>query len=438
MTAASTAVEEPLSLRENFFWTFPGNVVYAGCQWGMLVVLARLGSPEMVGQFALGLAVCAPVIIFTNLQLRTVQATDARREFRFSEYLGLRLGALSLALLAITGIVFLSGYCRETVTVILAVGVAKAIESVSDVFYGMFQQRERLDRIAKSMMIKGPLSLACFGTGVFLTRSVFWAVVALAASWLLVLVSYDMPNGVILLAASGGETRDSGFRQLPALRPRWKFETLTRLAWVSLPLGVVMLLGSLNSNIPRYIIESRLGERGLGIFAAMAYVIVAGTTVMNALWESASPRMANRFAYGDHVSFRRLILKLMGLGALLGAGGILIAAVAGRPVLSILYGPEYSLRQDVFVWLMVFAAVQYTGGVLSVAVTATRRFWVQIPINGAGVLLTLALSIVLIPRYGLRGAVWAMLLPYLLNRFVFGIALTKILRSTSLMETDAT
>ena len=38
------------SLRWNFSWTFVGNIIYSGCQWGMLVVLAKVGNPEMVGQ----------------------------------------------------------------------------------------------------------------------------------------------------------------------------------------------------------------------------------------------------------------------------------------------------------------------------------------------------------------------------------------------------
>src|SRR5271157_5932336 len=76
-----------LTLRGNFTWTFAGNVVYSRSQWGMLMVLAKLGSPEMVGQFALGLAVTTPIIMFANLQLRGVQATDARREYRFGHYL---------------------------------------------------------------------------------------------------------------------------------------------------------------------------------------------------------------------------------------------------------------------------------------------------------------------------------------------------------------
>jgi hypothetical protein len=57
--AALAAPTGGLSLRKNFSWTFVGNVVYAACQWGILVALAKLGTPEMVGQFTLGLAVAA-------------------------------------------------------------------------------------------------------------------------------------------------------------------------------------------------------------------------------------------------------------------------------------------------------------------------------------------------------------------------------------------
>src|SRR5438105_229334 len=91
----------PLSLRRNFAWTLAGNIVYAGCQWGMLVVLAKLGNPAMVGTFAFALAVTAPVVLASNLGLSTVQVTDRRGDYDFGHYLGLRLltAVLSLAII---------------------------------------------------------------------------------------------------------------------------------------------------------------------------------------------------------------------------------------------------------------------------------------------------------------------------------------------------
>ena len=76
-----------LSLRSNFAWVLTGNVVYAICQWGVIVALAKLGSSFMIGQFSLGLAISTPVLMFTNLHLRAVQATDARRLSSFGEYM---------------------------------------------------------------------------------------------------------------------------------------------------------------------------------------------------------------------------------------------------------------------------------------------------------------------------------------------------------------
>ena len=192
-----------LTLRANFTWTFAGNVVYSGSQWGMLMVLAKLGSPEMVGQFALGLAVTTPIIMFANLQLRGVQATDARREYRFGHYLALRLLTTALAILVITGIVFGSGYRQKTALVILAVGASKAFESISDVVYGLLQHHERMDRIALSMMIKGLLSLSALGAAVYLTRSVFWGASALAVVWAILLIAYDLPTVSESLTAGG-------------------------------------------------------------------------------------------------------------------------------------------------------------------------------------------------------------------------------------------
>jgi nitrate reductase gamma subunit len=95
------------------FWTLSGYAVYMACQWAMLILVVRLGSPEKVGEFSLGLAISAPVILFTNLGLRRLQVTDAARRFTFADYFGLRLLMNALALCGIAAIAFGSGYGRS-------------------------------------------------------------------------------------------------------------------------------------------------------------------------------------------------------------------------------------------------------------------------------------------------------------------------------------
>jgi O-antigen/teichoic acid export membrane protein len=409
---------KPLTLRRNFSWTFTGNLIYAASQWGMLVVLAKLGSPEMVGQFTLGLAVTAPVIMFTNLQLRGIQATDAKGDYIFSDYLGLRLIGTGLALLIIAGITLKAGYRWETSLVILTIALAKAFESISDVFYGLIQQHERMDRIAIALMIKGPLSLLFLGIGVLLTGSVVGGAVGLAIAWGLVLFGWDLRNGRLILKNSSHQKEEADLLVADAeplkgqnpLYPRWHRKTLVKLVWLALPLGFVMMLISLNTNIPRYFIERYLGERELGIFAAMSYLMVVGSMVVSALAESASPRLAKYYAAGNSTAFRTLLLKLVGVGLMLGTAGVVVAVVAGKPILTLLYKPEYAERSDLFAWLMVAAGMGYVSSFLGYGMTAARYFQVQMPLF---VLVTGSSAISclwLIPTMGVRGAAIALII----------------------------
>lgn len=390
-----TDLATPLSLRRNFSWTFAGNLVYAASQWGILVVIARLGTPEMVGQFALALAVTAPVVMFANLQLRAVQATDARRAYDFSDYLGLRLLTTAAALALIALIALLSGYRAETALVILFVGLAKGCEALSDVIFGLLQQRERMDRIAKSLMIEGPATLVVMAAVLALTHSVAAAAAAMALVWLLQLVLYDARSAARLLRARP--------------RPRWHGPTLRRLAWLALPLGVTMLLISLNANIPRYVMERAWGEAELGIFAALAYLIVAGNTVVGALGQAASPRLAAHYAGGRARAFRGLLLKLVGMGALLGAAGVTVALLLGEPLLALIYGPAYAAHADVFVLVMLAGGIGYVSSFLGYGMTAARFFRAQAPLFAAVVAVTTLAALALIPPLGMRGAALALI-----------------------------
>lgn len=367
----------------------------------MLIVLAKLGTSEMVGQFALGFATTAPIFMFSNLQLRTVLATDARREYVFADYLELRLLMSSLALLAIAVIILLGGFSFETGLIICVVGAAKAIESVSDIFYGLLQHHQRMDRIAISLMIKGPLSLMVFGVAVVSTGSLVWGVAGLLTSWIVVLFIWDLPSGIWIMRRSAKKD---------GIHPRLSFSSLRKLWILSLPMGVVMMLISLNVNIPRYFVEHYMGEHELGIFAALAYLMLTGDMVVNALGQSASPRLARDYADGMIKAYRSLLGRLVAIGFILGAIGVLLALTVGRQMLSLLYSPEYGEHYGLLVMLMVVAALTYISSFMGYGMTAARFFRVQTPLFALITGTSAAACVWLVPRYGLMGAASSMLI----------------------------
>ncbi|MCE2719785.1 MAG: lipopolysaccharide biosynthesis protein [Dolichospermum sp.] len=411
-----------ITLRRNFSWTFIGNLIYSGCQWGMLVVLAKLGNPEMVGTFTLGLAVTAPVMMFSNLQLRDIQTTDAKNHYLFNDYLGLRLITTGLALPIILWITLATGYKGETAIVIILIGFAKGLESISDVFYGLLQKHEKMDRMAISVMMKGPLSLLMLSIGTYISGSIIWGVLGLVIAWACILLIWDIPSyrWLINKFTSEGEIPDS--LEGRTAKPRWQLGTIRKLIWLSLPLGLVMMLISLNANIPRYFLEHSLGKKELGVFAALAYLIVAGNMVVSALGSAARPRLAKYYAGGNVSAYQKLLLQLVAIACLLGLSGILVAWVAGGQILTIVYQPEYAKYTDLLIWLMVTAGIGYVSSFLGEGMTAARYFRTQIPLFIVVTSTSAIASFWFIPKNGLKGAAIALMIAEIVRTiFTLGV-----------------
>jgi O-antigen/teichoic acid export membrane protein len=381
------------SLRRNFAWTIAGNAVYGASQWAILSLIAKLGGGEMLGQYALAVAVAMPLAMLSHLNLRAVLATDVKRRHPFHDYLAVRLGATAVSLVAIAVIALLSGYHGTEAAAIILMGFSLGAENVSDAYFGLMQRRERMDQIARSMIARGVVSVAALGSTLWLTRNLIWAVAALALARLAILLVFDRPRG------SAGE--DLG---RTGLRAQWAiFRT-------ALPLGVALMLVSLTTNVPRYAIEARLGTRELGAFAAIASFITAGATVVNALGQSATPRLARYFSERDRGRFRGLSIRLLGLSAALGLAGVAGAALLGRLVLSVMYRPEYAAYNSLFVAVMGAGIFSYIGTTLGYIMTSARAFGPQMPLLAAVAATSAAASWMLIPTIGLTGAAAAIAL----------------------------
>lgn len=407
MNTSVQNVSYGLTLRANFSWTFVGNAINAASWFAMTIVLAKLGSPEDVGKFALGLATTAPIFMFATLRLRDVQATDAKQEYLFGDYFAMRLTTTVAALAIVAGIAFIGGFQLEMALIIVAHGASKAIEAISDAFYGLFMQQERLDRAAKSLMLKGPLALIGLGIGFYLTGSVFWAVMGLVMARAVIMLGYDIRNVNLSLNSSSKQIGYLIPKSFP--RPRWNAATLSRLFWLALPLGFVTMLISFNLNIPRYFIEGHLGSYQLGIFAAVAAFQKVAPTVVQALGRSAAPRLSKYFAARNARAFRKLSLKLIGIGVLLGGAGVLVALVVGRQILTLFYGPEYAL-QGLFALIMLAAGIDYLATMLLFVITSARYFRVQLPLHLLTTCTVAVACFFLVPSAGLMGAAMALII----------------------------
>ncbi len=428
---AESADSHRLSLRANFSWTFVGNVIYSACQWGIVVVLAKLGSPVLVGEYALGVAIATPVIALSQLQLRPVIASDVHEKYRFGDYLGFRLMATLLASLIVVAIALVVRSGPNETPLVILVGLALSLESVSDLYFARLQFIDRMDRIAKSQIVRAPLALAALGLLVHFTGSLVLGIAGMVIARLAVLIAYDMrPRTHSLLPLNGFPQQASEqlheMKQL--LKPRWEPRTMARIFWLASPLGVVALLVNLNSNVPRYFIQWSLGTRELGIYSALGFMMSAGNLFAAALAQAVFVRLARLHAEGRNSEFVMLLLKMAGIGTVLGAGGVAFAWIAGPELLRILYRPEYAEHWHVLVWFMVVAWMSYISQFLGTAMTSARYFVHQIPLFATVVLAIAGASYVLVPRLGLTGAVLSNLVGAVVQVFGSILVLTFALR----------
>lgn len=354
-----------------------------------------------------GLAIVTPIIAFFCLQLRSIAVSDIRGEYHFGEYMGFRIVSTGMALLFIVAISLALPYDGSTTWLILLIGASQAVEAFSDILYARLQSIDRMDRIARSQIIRGPLSLLALVAGFLLTGSLVWGVFGMFVARSSVLLLYDLRPQVHSLSPD-----DCGglFGWHQQLRPRFALPRMGNLFVLSFPLGFVALFANLSTNVPRYFIVHSLGRSELGIFSAVAFLMSSGNLFSGALATSAFVRMATSFAAGHLRDFRRLLFRLLGVGTVIGVAGILVAQFAGTQLLTILYKPEYARQPRVLVGLMVVAWLGYLGQFLGYGILAARYFRSQVTLCALVVLVIAACSYWLIPRHALSGAILSMLL----------------------------
>ncbi len=388
------------SLTANAVWMIVGHVVFGVCQWGIFVVVARLGSVEMLGQFAFAMAITTPIVLLANLDLRTVQATDQTDRYPVGDYISLRIWTTAIAFVVVCGVAWSIAGNGAAASVVVAIGAAKCAEALSDLSYGFLQQHERLDRMSQSRILRGVGSFIVLAVTLRVTHNLSLAAAAYAISWLVALACCDLVMSARLLASHGKRLRI-------ALRPS---RGILRLALASLPVGLYSVAVALEFSLPRLCISNRLGDAALGVYAAIYSLVFVPMTVINAIHSAALPRLARLHRQFDWLSIHRLTFRLFGLGILVGLVGILGTYLFGGTALKIFYGREYAAYAHVFVVLMLAAAMRFVSQAAVTVVRAAQRFWLILGVQVGTIVMLLPTVIWFIGRWQFAGAAYAICL----------------------------
>jgi O-antigen/teichoic acid export membrane protein len=405
-----------LSLRANFSWTFVGNVIYAGTQWGLTILMTKQFSPEVFGRFALALSIVTPIFTAGALQLRAVMVSDETDTIPFSSYLSLRIltSFFSIILVLIIGI--FGNFSSQFFYLMLFLGLGQGIIMIKDIYQGVMQRNERMDFASFSRVLQGIISLLVAVILSLYTKNVVFVTVGMFIGRFFTLIAYDLP---IIRSISRHRVIESRKRNKGI-----NFKELWSLTRIAFPMGIVTLLISLHVNIPRYFLALSFGEEAVGFFAAVATYLALEEIVISALGQSAAHRLASCYVSARKEYFR-LLGKLTFIGIIIGGLGVILSLFWGKEIITIFFRKEYAVYTNVLIWLMIARVFLNIYNFAGYSLTAARKFSVQVWISGLMTGSLFLASWLFIPKHAGLGAAWAILLSAVIGLFASVFAMRE-------------
>lgn len=387
-------------------WLLGGNLIFSLSQWLIMIMIARLASKENLGQYALALAIVLPIYALTNLQLRPLFILDdnGNRKYNYSNFYYLRLLSSFIGILIC---IIFGFYYNEILLILLIVAGIKFLESLSDIIYAFYNSKDKTYLISKSLLLKGMGGvLACF---LGLTYFNFnWAIFFILLNYFL--IWYFLDNKFIL------KTKEISQKKL-------NFKILNQ----AIPMGVTLGLVTLQSSIPRIFLNNYESTELVGILSVLSYFVVIGSIFINSICQYLSPKIV-KFWINDIKGFIKNYIFMQVISLLFGFFVLFFCYFFGNIILNLVYGEKFIEYEKELNLIMFSGIFLYLSTVNGFTLTSIGYIGKQVYIFGFIVLTTLLSSYILIPRLGMDGAIYSMVIAYFTQFIVTSLVIIYKLR----------
>jgi len=383
---------------------FASTMLYAIFQWLIIATIARLGSKFDLGSYAMSIAVLSPFFMFLNMKLRIVLIAE-KDDDKADRILNTRvvLGSIS----SIFGFIAFSINPSGVMSVFSAIFAYKGAECVHDILLGSMQRKGSYRRLASSTVL-----------------SIFWCYSAYLSFYLL----YESMSLALLIMAVTRVIfvlRDLVFLK-PLVKEYLSFHHRTLLLYF--PLGLASLIGSINTNIPRYVLAMFSSLEAVGIYAALSYAIILVSLVVLSIFQIYANTIADELNENND----SITLKLIACAAIaLGVVGFGVSLFMGDFLLGLLYGEEYSSYQYQLAMLSLVGVVVSLAKLMQSYLTIRGVYKHQMWIMFFEGILLIFLAILLVPSYGIFGICSAFLFVMSLEILVICRIALRLKSSTS-------
>ena len=375
-----------------------GNLVTLGAQWLIIMLIPKITDFTEAGVFAIAVSV-ASIVNQISTYNHQYQISNQYHDFSENDFAVSRIVLIVLSLALIVPISLLFGYGWYQIEIIVAYSVYRSIINYAFFHMASLQIMGHLDYSGKCMMAEGIVSF-----------TVFMGSYAAAGNLLLSLSLMALTGGgMFLLLMSSGYSRYRGKAFRVDLTHS---ENVKELIVVSSPLFISAIVPILLTALPKMILENYYGQEIVGIFNTLASPTTLIPTLAISVFTPLIVYFADICRRGDMRLLRIKFTRLLLLMALLCVAAYTVSYLLAEPVFVLIYGQ--GIQEYVYLFnIMIVGVFLYSIGALGITVMTTKNQKRAAGVTTTAVfLISLAIFMILIPRYGIDGATWSLLVSY--------------------------
>lgn len=315
-----------------FLWNILGSMFNALLSVLVLLIVTRFLDSGKADIFNIAWTISQLMATIGTYQIRMYQATDVGERFSFNQYLIFRFITIGFMLIISVIYVMVKGYSPYKAWIVFLLCIFRAVEALTEVIEGRFQQKERLDLVGKVITYRIVITLISFLIVLQFTRDLLISCVTLVLCYAMCLFLYNVRY----------------YKQLDiqTKKSSWGIKELKEMALAGAPLFVNAFLMMSITNTPKMVIDKYVekGVIGTGIqtifgvlflpasFLSLAYIVFRPLiTRMAIVWQNGKRDMFLKILY-------KIVFGLFGIAIVLMLG----TATLGCPILSFVYGVNLS------------------------------------------------------------------------------------------------
>jgi len=241
----------------------------------------------------------------------------------------------------------------ETFSISLLIFLLYGIDAIVEIFNARLHFVQNLYQVSISTILRGVASICGVTFGVLLFDSLIIGLVFSLLFKTIFFLMYDYPLF----------KKDNYVLKL-------KLKRITLVLKKALPLGIGLLIASLNVNVSKYFIEIKFGTDIQGIYSTISYIIVLGTMFVGTFGQIVLPKIAIFYLEGQIKKYRILNFKYILFTLVVGICIFCFSYILGNEFLAFFFSEKIATYSSWLLWIMGSAIPIYLSSAMGYSLTA--------------------------------------------------------------------